>query len=184
MRSLRCGWLWLSGLLVLGCAAPETPQARAQDDAPPTSRQASKPDKKPAPKYRATILQRGTDKPFELREVTLFVPEVSLFGGDSGKESDVLELRRGATRLEVPLERLAKLEIGEPNPDADRIDVTITLRPEEGQQEAPPPLRGTVKANLELRGRYEGLKAVIKLREAKEISLEIEPPKEKEKEKE
>ena len=171
MRSLNSVVMTLGCALVLGCAAPESP-AQAQENGRdrPTSRQAQGEKKA---RFRAEILERGKDKPFELKEVVLFVPEVSLFGGSGGDESDVLEVRRGATRLEVPLDRLVSIEISEPDPDADRIEVTIQLRPADGGQQ-PPPLRGSVKANLELRGLYEGLKAVIKLREAKRITLAVQ----------
>jgi hypothetical protein len=175
MRSLATSWLWLSCVLVLGCAAPETP-AQAQErggggDRPTTAR--SDDEAEEIVRFRAEILERGKDEAFTLEGVALFVPEVSLFGGDSGEESEVLEVRKGATRLEVPLERLAVLEISEPDPDADRIEVTIRLRADEGAEE-PAPLTGTIKANLELRGLYQGLKAVIKLREAKQVKLTVQ----------
>src|SRR5690349_16431135 len=132
-------WSWTSVLVLmtLGCAAeegaaqeePPVQQAPAQNGAP------AKDDadaEAPQKKFTATVKDRYLPEPWQVRGALLFVPEVSLFGGGGGKETRSLVVKRGAAELDIPLERIAKLEIGEQ--DEDLLSIKVTLRPAEGDE--------------------------------------------------
>lgn len=179
------GWFTATVLCVLGCAGPE--QGAAQDNPPPAEQPTSapseeKPRKSREPdeekleegrRYNVAVRERGQEQGFKLLDAALFVPEVSLFGGEGGQTSKLLRLKRGAAELTVPFRRIKKIDVL--SEKDDRLEVVVHLVPPEGSQEPPPPLNGTIKAGLELRGGYEktSLRAVVKLREV--ISLELEP---------
>lgn len=154
--------LWL-----LGCGAPQ--QGTAQDSQP-TKEQPVKEGPTKAPQdvrvYRAKVQEKGKkpDETFELRQVVILAPKVSLFGGGSGEPVKSLELRDGAARIKVPLDRLKVLTVIQEV--EDRLQVTVKLTPAESGGEATL-LEGTIKANLELQGTYgsSGLKTIVKLRE-------------------
>ena len=183
MRSSSRPWLWgaLVLILALGCTSQEgVAQEPAPDKATQAKAKKAKKDKKKVKDkrdYTATIRdkhQGKDDKPFAVSKVVVFVPEVSLFGGGSGEEIKELELKKGSATLEVAFARIAKIEIGKQK--EDRLELTLTLRPAKGGK-APPPLKGTVKASLELRGTYalNELPCTVKLREA--VVVELAPTK-------
>jgi len=155
--------LWL-----LGCGAPQ--QGTAQDSRPTEEQPAEEAPAKDAPAdtrvYRAKVQEKGKkpDETFELRQVEILAPKVSLFGGGSGEPVKSLELRDGAARINVPLDRLKVLTVIQEV--EDRLQVTVKLTPAESGGEATL-LEGTIKANLELQGTYgsSGLKTIVKLRE-------------------
>jgi len=190
---MRSKWLILVLLLGIGCAAEQG--AVAQDKEPaPTSRDTkanqggseqgdsegdrAKPSKKKKmdPKvYRATITDRYVKeggKPFQVTQVVLFVPEVSLFGGAAGKESKTLILKRGAASIEVPFAKLRAIEVGEQKEDRITLKLEVEAKKPEGRK-----LSGTVKASLELRGTYasNGFKTTVRLRDVKRLTLEVDP---------
>lgn len=182
------GWWTATVLCILGCAGPE--QGAAQDtppvaDPPPAGQPQDQPAKKPREpdeekqeegrRYDVSVRERGQEQAFKLLDASLFVPEVSLFGGEGGRPSKLLRLKRGAAELTIPFRRIKKIDVL--SEKEDRLEVVVQLVPGEGSQEAPAPINGTIKAGLELRGGYEktSLKAVVKLREV--LSLELEPAK-------
>jgi hypothetical protein len=193
----RLVWSWSYGLLVLvlvlGCASeegaaqdrpePERPakEAPAKEPAKPTSRAAKKDKKKDDPRtYKATVRDKprglagsGQQEPFTVRGAVLFVPEVSLFGGGSGAEVKVLELRRGSATITIPFHRIEKLVVGsQPDNQEDRLELTVFLRDVEEKQKK---LEGTVKASLELRGRLGDtkLETAVRLRDAAEVAFAV-----------
>lgn len=178
MRSFdRWSWTAALVLMTLGCAAEE---GAAQDE-PPTQ-QAPKPqgaakdeadDDAPQVTFTATVKDRYLQDPWQVKNAVLFVPEVSLFGGGGGKETRSLLVKRGAAELDIPLERIAKLEIGEQ--DEDLLSVKVLLRPAEGEP-TPAPIEGTVRSSLELRGTFNtsDLKTTVRLREAAWIELAVQ----------
>jgi hypothetical protein len=154
-------WLWTTGFaLALGCASPEAGNAQ---EPPPANEAAAT-----AERYTATVKDKYLAEQWRLREAKLFVPEVSLFGGGGGEEAANLTVKVGAAELEVPLARVARLEVGDQ--DEDELHVKITLRGEGQQQE----IQGTIRSSLELHGLYgeSDLKAVVRLREVSFITLE------------
>lgn len=178
-------WLWTAALLcALGCAGSE--EGAAQEQPPASPEQPGKQEPKPqakdekdlaqaeekaeeARRYDLLVSEKGTDKPFRLSEGAMFVPEVSLFGGEGGKTSKLLRLKRGAAELTIPFRRIKRIEVK--NEKDDRLEVTVKLVPAEGQEETE--LQGSVKAGLELRGTYAGtgLQATAKLREVTAVEL-------------
>jgi len=157
---------WTAALaLALGCSAPE---GAAQEERAPASRPAAG-DEETA-RYAAEVRERG-DEAFTLGDASLFVPEVSLFGGSGGEETRLLELKRGAAKIEVPFARIERVEVGKER--LDRLEVTVHLRPAPGEDEPPAPLAGTVRSSLELRGTYAGtgMSAVVRLRDIAEVAL-------------
>lgn len=187
---MRSKWLILVLLLGIGCAAEQG--AVAQDKEPaPTSRDTKanqggsekggskgtpQKKKKMDPKvYRATITDRYVKeggKPFQVTQVVLFVPEVSLFGGAAGKESKTLVLKRGAASIEVPFAKLRAIEVGAQKDDRITLNLEVEAKKPEGRK-----LSGTVKASLELRGTYasNGFKTTVRLRDVKRLTLEVDP---------
>ena len=185
-----CGLLTL--LLLLGCASQE---GAAQDEkgrekevpkeqgapAEPSASRPTKPAKASSKKvkldprvYLATVWDRFLkegQKPFKATEIRLFEPEVSLFGGSAGSESKTLLLRRGAATIEVPFFQLLKIEVGDV--DEDRLAVKLTVKSDDPESRI---LEGSVKASLELRGRFaKEFNTTIKLREVKAMTLELDP---------
>ncbi|HBP23828.1 MAG TPA: hypothetical protein DEA08_39380 [Planctomycetes bacterium] len=132
--------------------------------------------KKMDPKvYQATITDRYVKeggKPFQVTQVVLFVPEVSLFGGAAGKESKTLVLKRGAASIEVPFAKLRAIEVGERKEDRITLNLEVEAEKPEGRK-----LSGTVKASLELRGTYasNGFKTTVRLRDVKRLTLALDP---------
>lgn len=178
----RGSLFWTATVLcALGCASE---QGVAQENPPPAQPPAppAEPDKKgkqrevdeekleEGRRYQVSIQERGREGTFKLGEAALFVPEVSLFGGEGGALSKLLRLKCGAAELLVPFRRIKRVEIGVEK--EDRLEVKVQLLPE--GTEVPAPLAGTIKAGLELRGTYEGtgLKATVKLREVTQVELE------------
>lgn len=186
---MRSKWLILVLLLGIGCAAEEGAVAQEKEPAP-TSRdtkanqggsergEKAKPAKKKKmdPKvYQATITDRYVKeggKPFQVTQVVLFVPEVSLFGGAAGKESKTLVLKRGAASIEVPFAKLRAITVGEQKEDRISLELEVEAKKPEGRK-----LSGTVKASLELRGTYasNGFKTTVRLRDVKRMTLELDP---------
>lgn len=186
---MRSKWLILVLLLGIGCAAEEGAVAQEKQPAP-TSRdtkanqggsergEQAKPRKKQKldPKvYQATITDRYVKeggKPFQVTQVVLFVPEVSLFGGSAGKESKTLILKRGAASIEVPFAKLRAIEVGEQKEDQIALTLEVEAKEPEGRK-----LSGTVKASLELRGTYasNGFKTTVRLRDVKRLTLALDP---------
>lgn len=184
----RFSWCGLLTVLLIGCAsepgaaqdgkAPKEEKAPAGEKAP-----TSKPKKgKQAPKkkevmdphvYVATVWDRFLkegQKPFKASKIRIFEPEVSLFGGSAGKESKTLLLLRGAATIEVPFARLKKITVGEVKEDRLAIKVEIDAKKPEDRV-----LEGTVKASLELRGRFaDDFNTTIKLREVKTLELQLD----------
>jgi hypothetical protein len=181
-----CGLVTL--LLLLGCASEP---GAAQDGKSPKEEKAPAGKKAPASKpkkgktskkkktmdphvYVATVRDRFLkegQKPFKATKIRLFEPEVSLFGGSAGKESKTLLLLRGAATIEVPFARLKKITVGEVKEDRLAIKVEIDAKKAEDRT-----LEGTVKASLELRGRFaDDFKTTIKLREVKTLELKLDP---------
>lgn len=189
-----CGLLTL--LLLLGCASqegaaqdeksgkPEVPKGEGKEGptSSPTSpatkgngsAKASKKPKLDPRVYLATVWDRFLkegQKPFKATEIRLFEPEVSLFGGSAGSESKTLFLQRGAAVIEVPFARLVKIEVGAV--EDDRLQVKIEIKSDDPESRT---LEGTVKASLELRGRFaKEFNTAIKLREVKVLTLELDP---------
>ncbi|MCA8922872.1 MAG: hypothetical protein KDD82_13745 [Planctomycetes bacterium] len=173
--------------LLLGCGAPQ--QGTAQDTPPdpaqpkegeqPTSRPAQATEEaraEDARVYRARIQEKGKkpDETFELRQVVVLAPKVSLFGGGSGEPVKSLELRNGAARIQVPLHRLKTLRVLEEV--EDQLQVTVKLRASaQGGEETL--LEGRIKANLELQGTYgaSGLETIVKLREVTTAEFSVDP---------
>ena len=173
---LCCLWL-------LGCGAPQqgtaqdTPQGEQAEGEAPTSR----PTDSEAPAedtrvYRVKVQEKGkkAGETFELRQVAILAPRVSLFGGGDGEAVKTLELRDGAARIQVPLHRLKALSVIQEV--EDRLQVTVKLRAAEAGGEETL-LEGTIKANLELKGTYgsSGLTTVVKLREVTTAEFSVEP---------
>lgn len=194
MRAMGSWWCGAAvALLVLGCASE---QGIAQEEGgkkekptkaatkPTTKNKGGKKDaeKKDTNTYRAKIRDRwhkAKDKPFQITKVLLFTPEVSLFGGSSGTESKVLEVRIGkSATVQVPFHRIAKLHVGKTK--EDRLEVKLELRK---TKKAGREVKGTVKASLELRGFFlsNNLKTTVKLRETTLVELEVVPKKKKKK---
>lgn len=181
-----CGLVTI--LLVLGCAsepgAAQDGKGPKEQKAPAKKEPASKPAKgtSSAKKkkvmdphvYVATVWDRFLkegQKPFTATKIRLFEPEVSLFGGSAGKESKTLLLLRGAATIEVPFARLKKISVGEVKEDRLAIKVEIEAKKPEDRV-----LEGSVKASLELRGRFaDDFKTTIKLREVKTLELKLDP---------
>lgn len=185
----RFSWLGLvTLLLLLGCAsepgAAQDGKSPKEEKAPAGKKgPASKPKKtRKAPKkkkvmdphvyvaiVRDRFLKEG-QKPFKATKIRLFEPEVSLFGGSAGKESKTLKILRGAATIEVPFARLKKIHVGEVKEDRLAIKVEIEAKKPEDRI-----LEGTVKASLELRGRFaDDFKTIIKLREVKTLDLSLD----------
>lgn len=180
-----CGLVTL--LLLLGCAsepgAAQDGKSPKEEKKAPSSEKAptSKPKRSKAKKkkvmdprvYVATVWDRFLkegQKPFKATKIRLFEPEVSLFGGSAGKESKTLLLLRGAATIEVPFARLKKITVGEVKEDRLAIKVEIEAKKPEDRV-----LEGTVKASLELRGRFaDDFKTTIKLREVKTLELKLD----------
>jgi len=175
-------------LLLLGCAgepgaaqdgkSPKEEKKAPSSEKAPTSKpkKGTKASKKKAMDphvYVATVWDRFLkegQKPFKATKIRLFEPEVSLFGGSAGKESKTLLLLRGAATIEVPFARLKKITVGEVKEDRLAIKVEIDAKKPEDRV-----LEGTVKASLELRGRFaDDFNTTIKLREVKTLALELD----------
>lgn len=183
MRALWIACLPL--LLTVGCAsgnaapAPKASQdeAVAADRPSPTGTRKKGGDtdkKKDTNVYAAKVTDKDSaakNEPFTLESAVLFVPEVSLFGGSSGKDQKVLELRRGkSTTIEIPFHRIERIEVGKQL--EDRLELRIALR---GTKPEDKWLKGTVKASLQFKGIFAGkdLTASVKLREVKTIELSV-----------
>ena len=181
MRRAGSWWCGLAVLVaVLGCASEEG-VAQERDDPPPAPTTVTPPrgsaaevdPKQDTRKYLARVrdqYQKDEEKPFVVTNVSVFVPEVSLFGGGAGEEIKYLVLKRGAATFEVPFARIKQLAVGKV--DEDRLRVRVILR--DVSEKGAEVLEGTVKASLELRGTFaaNGLPTTIKLRETKLIDLE------------
>jgi len=118
---------------------------------------------------------KDPEKGFRLVKGALFVPEVSLFGGEGGTASKLVRLKSGPAEVTIPFRRIKKITVtGDKD---DRIEVTITLVPAPGQEKDR--IDGSLKAGLELRGTYEGtdFPAVAKLRDL--VSVELIPQEQK-----
>ncbi|RMG16954.1 MAG: hypothetical protein D6731_04985 [Planctomycetota bacterium] len=194
MRALRLSWS--SSLvvlaLVLGCASSPgvAQERRAPESRPggagsgprgtPKSGEGKKEKKKEQDptRYQVKVTDKPSAlggapaKPFVVRDVVVFVPEVTLFGGGSGEEVKKLVLRRGSAQVTIPFKRIAVLEFGEP--DEDRLPVTVTLKGVEGPAAK---LKGTVKASLELRGKLGAtdLDSVVRLRDTRRVEFSVLP---------
>jgi hypothetical protein len=111
---------------------------------------------------------------FVLHEVAIWEPESSSTGGPKGKLVDAFQVQKGVNEREIeqPLNDIVSMEIK--GPDFDRLRVGITkienvVVPELRNKE----LAGTVKGDLELRGRADGrpLEAHVLMREVKTIEF-------------
>jgi hypothetical protein len=155
-------------------AAAGGDKADKKDDAAKDDKKDEKKDDKSAKKedprvYRATVKDWNDTPEFVIDEAVLWVPEVSILGGSSGKKDKNLIVKMGPADIEVPFAEIAQLTFGKAK--EDRLPVTVWFNDPEKKDKQ---LEGTVKANLQLKGTYlaRKLDAVLKLREVKTLKLE------------
>lgn len=179
--------------ILLGCGSSDThaddekpgdkpPAADKKDDKAPEKKDEAKPaeakpaDKKPGDKdkkdekhFVATVTDNFGTAPFKIDDADLRVPQVSLLGGESFDHKKMFTVKHGAAEIEVPFEEISKVTFGKTR--EDRLEVTIEFRSADKSDKQ---LEGTVKSNLQLGGNYQqrGLKANLKLREIKSLTLE------------
>jgi hypothetical protein len=170
MRMLGRWWWTTAFALLLGCAADRG----AAQDTPLTH---PTPPAEAAPKheveYRALIKDKFQDRPFEVRGVALYVPQVSLFGGGSGERKLELTLKVGAAELTLPFDRVERIDVGAMTEDALSVKVAVRAK-----GDAPAEVyEGTIKSSLELRGTFSvsGLQTVVRLREVERVELAAQP---------
>lgn len=163
----------------LGVAVAPT---RAQQNEPPKDeKKDEKKPEKPAPEkkkkvhrpFAAKVKDRYNNE-FEVATAFLWVPEVSLLGGESGDEKQVFTVKKGAAEIEIPFEDVESVEFPR-DAKEDRLPIVIVLRDPELKKKLPKGLEGDVKASLQLWGDYEGskLQAKLKLKELRSIQLEL-----------
>ena len=185
MRTTRTLPVAVALTILLGCAADGTkaddgkpggkPAAGEKPaDKPAGEKPADGADKKPEGSkkvFRATVTDRFGTAAFVIADARLWVPEVSLFGGEGGEYKKVVVVKHGAAEIEVPFDEVQTITLKLVK--EDRIDVVVTFR---AADKAGKQLDGTIKSNLQLHGHYEksNLSARLKLREINEITLEEE----------
>lgn len=145
-------------LLLLAFAAP----AQSQDK-PADPSKADKAVKKEDKRYKATVVD-GKGRKTVLTDVTVRAGQ-SLFGSGSGKTEVEVKKGGGALKIKVPFEKIARIEItGADNPDYVVVKIV-------GHNKKT--LEGHVVPNLELLGKTDFGEGTIRLRDAREITIEV-----------
>jgi hypothetical protein len=177
--------------VLLGCAGGEDTKAQEKPASPDAKQDDGKPAPKPADKgaakgeapekvedmrkYRALVTDRFNTPDFEVTDAVVWVPEVSLLGAEGGTAKKELLVKRGAAELIVPFSDIAWIEFREFK--EDRLEVAVK-RVADAKSDDPKVrdrfLVGTIKSNLQLRGKYEktALDARLKLREVLKVVLQ------------
>lgn len=163
------------------------PPAGKGDAKPGEAKGDAKPgDAKPAEDavlYRATVTDRSTDvKEYAIQNAVIWVPEVSILGGEGHTVEKRLLVKKGATEITVPFADIAWIDVGALK--EDRLEVKVkTLAVLKREQAQPAESRkneflvGSVKSNLQLAGRYDdtAFAAHLKIRGVVKIVLEPMP---------
>jgi hypothetical protein len=204
MRSNRLGGVAIASAvaILLGCssAATNADDAKPGDAPPADQKQDQKKDEKAPAKtdenaakaakaakeqkekeekdadekrrFNATVTDKTGTVPFLVSDAQIFVPEVSLLGGEGGKLAKELVVKHGPAEITIPLKDVTSLKV-----DAlkeDRLEVTVRFK---DPALAGSELKGTIKSNLQLHGKYlkSSLDAKLKLRDVDLVTLEEVP---------
>jgi hypothetical protein len=163
-RVLRLAAILLGlSVLATGCSGP-----------PPLRPEAARPTR--LHRFRARVRDRA-GQTYGVREALAWSPETSLLGTDKGEERDFLRILPAGSKdtdkpVSVNLEEVTTLVLEELDEVPTRLLVTVQFRgTRTGKQ-----FVGTVRSNLELRGRYDetGFACRVPLRRIAELALEPE----------
>jgi hypothetical protein len=179
--------------VLLGCAGGESTKAQEKpapdaksddkdkgeksDKGKAAEREKAEKEKEDKRVYKAVVTDRSPEtsqKDYAISNAEIWVPEVSIFGGEGHTAEKKLSVKRGAAEINVPFTEIAWVSFGELKEDRLVVEVKRIVDVKTDKV-----LSGTIKSNLLLHGTYENtnLEAKLKLREVSKIVLEAQEQK-------